>query len=332
MDGHRPGEHAGPATDGGGGAVASLTVRSVRSRSCAVDGWLTLSAGRRAADLPGPCREPAQIGADGTVPRWEDYVAAAATDSYGARPGVLGSSLVDAVSCVSAIGPGAAIGASEEGGHVTSYSRDLRGARPCPVTLVDGGTLPVDPAARTAALGVLDDLVGAILGEADATTRVVVAGVGDGLSSVRPRAALVTGPTPGVLTSPSTRQPGLIQLQDLTASLLEWTGAADAGLTGRPVTVQDDNRSATKRIEDLQGFEVRAATLRSVSPRSRAGLLRRSPSGVWQWSWLCGGAAGSVAAWPSPVWPWRPCPSRPSWRTSCPGGGARHLPSHSSRC
>ena len=31
--------------------VGSLTVRAVRSRSCAVDGWLTLSSGRRAADL-----------------------------------------------------------------------------------------------------------------------------------------------------------------------------------------------------------------------------------------------------------------------------------------
>ena len=38
------------------GSVGSLTVRALRSRSCAVDGWLTLSSGRRAADRPGPCR------------------------------------------------------------------------------------------------------------------------------------------------------------------------------------------------------------------------------------------------------------------------------------
>ena len=41
------------------GAVGSLTVRAVRSRACAIDGWLTLSAGRRAADRPGPCRAAA---------------------------------------------------------------------------------------------------------------------------------------------------------------------------------------------------------------------------------------------------------------------------------
>lgn len=44
------------------GGVASLTVRAVRSRSCAVDGWLTLSAGRRAADLVDPCRAPQVVG------------------------------------------------------------------------------------------------------------------------------------------------------------------------------------------------------------------------------------------------------------------------------
>ena len=71
------------------GAVGSLSVRSVRTRSCAVDGWLTLGAGRRAADLPGPCRAPATVGTDGLVPRWPDYLRAAAGDSYGARPGSL---------------------------------------------------------------------------------------------------------------------------------------------------------------------------------------------------------------------------------------------------
>ena len=59
------------------GALGSLTVRAVRSRACAVDGWLTLSAGRRAADVPGPCREPLPV-VDGSVPRWAEYVAAAA--------------------------------------------------------------------------------------------------------------------------------------------------------------------------------------------------------------------------------------------------------------
>src|SRR5699024_8256091 len=35
----------------GDDAAASLTVRTVRSRTCVIDGWLTVGAGRRATDL-----------------------------------------------------------------------------------------------------------------------------------------------------------------------------------------------------------------------------------------------------------------------------------------
>src|SRR5690625_42381 len=69
----------------GDDAVASLTVRTVRSRTCEVDGWLTAGAGRRATDLfdtngddtdddwcrqvPEP--EPAGTGDTVTVPGWD---------------------------------------------------------------------------------------------------------------------------------------------------------------------------------------------------------------------------------------------------------------------
>ena len=51
----------------GEGALGSMTVRAVGSSSCAVDGWLTLSAGRRAGDVAGPCRVPPPV-VDGQVP------------------------------------------------------------------------------------------------------------------------------------------------------------------------------------------------------------------------------------------------------------------------
>ncbi|MEO5610907.1 MAG: hypothetical protein ABIQ61_04105 [Ornithinibacter sp.] len=248
------------------GGVASLTVRAVRSRSCAVDGWLTLSAGRRAADLVGPCRAPQGVAADGAVPHWEDYLTAADADSYGAVPGTLASSLLDAGTCVGAVGPGAAIGAADVTGR-TATSTLPDGAVGCRVTLVDGGILPVDPVARTAALRALDTTTAQVLGAADPRTRIVVAGVGDGLSAVRPRALIITGDHSGWLTSPSTRQPGLVQLQDLTATLLDWEGASASELTGRPVTVTADGGPASDRIAELQGFEVRSSTLRSVSPQ-----------------------------------------------------------------
>ena len=61
---------------------------------------------------------------------------------------------------------------------------------------------------------------------ADPGADVVVAGVGDGDSAVRPRAILAAGPSygRGLLTSASTRQPGVAQLQDLTATALTGSG------------------------------------------------------------------------------------------------------------
>ncbi|MBM6400616.1 hypothetical protein [Phycicoccus sonneratiae] len=246
------------------GAVASMTVRGVRSRSCGVDGWLTLSAGRRAGD-DRACA-PAGPVTDGTVTDWSRYVAASRAASYGAVPGTLGTRLAAAGECVEAVGAGAAVGAADSGGRVEQYAPSVPATFTCPVVLVEGGSLPVEGPGRTAALGALDDLVAEVVRAAGSGARVVVAGVGDGDSSVRPRAVVVSG-AEGVLTSPSTRQPGLVQLQDLTASLLAWAGADDAGLTGRPVVVEADSAPVAERVADRVGFEARSATLRSVSPQ-----------------------------------------------------------------
>jgi hypothetical protein len=247
------------------GAVASMTVRAVRSRSCGVDGWLTLSAGRRAGGAGAECSPPGAV-TDGGVSGWSDYVAAARAASYGAVPGTLGQRLVAAGRCTEAVGPGAALAAADTAGRVERYGTTLPTTPGCPVLFVDGGTLPAEGAARTAALRDLDALVADVVRTAGSGARVVVAGVGDGDSAVRPRAVLVSG-TAGVLTSPSTRQPGLVQLQDLTASVLAWAGADDAALTGRPVVVEPDDRPVADRLADRVGFESRSSTLRAVSPQ-----------------------------------------------------------------
>lgn len=245
------------------GGVASMTVRAVRSRACAVDGWLTLSAGRRAADRPGTCRAAPPV-TDG-VPRWSDYLARARADGYDARPGTLAQRLADAGACIAGAGPGAAVGAADPSGRVRTVA--VGAPSPCPVLLVDGGTLPVGGPARAEALRALDTLVAGYA--ADPGTRLVVAGVGDGASPVRPRAVVATGLGAGELTSASTRQPGLVQLQDLTASLLSWAGADAGGLTGRPVSrvAGSGEVPGAERVADRVGFEIRAATLRAVSPQ-----------------------------------------------------------------
>ena len=83
-------------------------------------------------------------------------------------------------------------------------------------------------------------------------------------SAVRPRAILAAGPSygRGLLTSASTRQPGVVQLQDLTATALTRVGASDAEVTGRPLTVSSETGSAASLVAGRVGFETRAATLR----------------------------------------------------------------------
>ena len=249
------------------GSLGSLTVRAVRSRSCAVDGWLTLSAGRRAADLPGPCRAPLPV-VDGTVPRWEEYLEAAAEDSYDARPGTLGEAATASGACVETVGPGAAISGADRSGRVVRHHPSVPPSFSCPVVVVDGGALPHDAAARRVAVARLDMLVAEVVRAAPGSD-VVVAGVGDGDSPVRPRAVLATGPSfrGGLLTSASTRQPGLAQLQDLTATALARLGAGADAVTGRPLEVSPSDATVTERVAGRVAFETRAATLRAVSPQ-----------------------------------------------------------------
>ncbi len=101
--------------------VANTVVRSVRSSTCPADGWLAVSAGRRAADLPaataGVCRHLEDV-ADGAVPGWSDYLTAAADASYDARPGTLGDLLSTAGLAAAGVGPGAAIALADPSGAV----------------------------------------------------------------------------------------------------------------------------------------------------------------------------------------------------------------------
>jgi hypothetical protein len=109
-------------------ASGQLAVRSVHPTTCPADGWLAISAGRRAADTPvgtgdpGVCRTLTLTvptpGGPAAVPRWRDYVAAAEAESFDARPGLLGGALAGARKTAVAVGPGAAIALAAENGTV----------------------------------------------------------------------------------------------------------------------------------------------------------------------------------------------------------------------
>ncbi len=101
------------------GSIGLVAARSVASRSCPADGWLAVSSGERASDLPADdrtCRTLREPGEDGLVPGWDDYQTSADDESYGARPGLLGDLLTDAGVPATGIGPGAAVALADGDG------------------------------------------------------------------------------------------------------------------------------------------------------------------------------------------------------------------------
>ncbi len=264
-------------------AVSTVTVRSVDTNTCPVDAWLSLSAGERAAapgpgdsvrrDVDTPCPAiPDPV--DGAVPGWSGYVAVAARAHFGAVLGLLGDQLAAAGADVLAIGPGAAIGAARSGGRVARYlsveealAHDALPA--ASVTLVDLGAVrdPGDVAAGEAVppgtvaeqVHALDGRLARLRAALPANAVLLVAGLSDGGATARLRPVLVSGPgfAPGLLYSPSTRQPRLIQSSDLTVTVLALAGArvpAEQG-GGRLVSHPDDE-SADHRYRTLVDLDL----------------------------------------------------------------------------
>ena len=108
------------------GSLAALVPRSVELTACPVDGWLALSAGRRAdaarAD-DGSCLVPTldlpTPGGVGRALRWADYRDRAAAQGFDAEPGALGEALARAGRRSAAIGPGAVLGLARADGTTT---------------------------------------------------------------------------------------------------------------------------------------------------------------------------------------------------------------------
>ncbi len=226
------------------GSSASLNITSVHPTTCPIDGWLTLSAGGRAG------QPPAAAGANGTVAcppipavesgfvvGWDALAKAAADRPYGALPGRLAQELASTGQCVSAIGPGAAIGAALPGNgavpHYQPYAVPTLTAAlaGCRTTLVDVGWVqdadaravsPADPVSHAAQVAAVDSRVAHVVDAAPTGADIVVLSLADGGPQPRLGIALTAGPRfgPGWLYSPSTRQTGIVQLEDVTATVL----------------------------------------------------------------------------------------------------------------
>lgn len=209
----------------GSEAAGSLTVRTVRPRTCVVDGWLTVSSGRRATDIYDTdsdgqddrfCRQPpeptpAQDGPGVVVPGWELLQEQQDENSYNAEIGLLGDRLAEAGVCATAIGPGAALALADSTGRVPAYhpfSGELDGGLlgQCPITAIDLGGLPnpaprgSDEATVQAAIETrqqvaagIDRLVAQIAEQLPPDTALMVAGLADSVATPVP---LPEEPTP----------------------------------------------------------------------------------------------------------------------------------------
>ena len=261
------------------GGSAALVLRGAYERTCAEDAWLTVGAGQRAAtDLTGCEGADDDAGqrsltvADGRIDdvRWGVWQEAAAGQALGPELGTLAELAGAGGTCVAAYGTTAALGAADADGTVPEQT-DLDPAAPAPDTLaaLDAATAglagcrihlvsgpQVRPGDRSEVLGDVDAAVGQLEASLPDGTTLLVAGMGHSAVTGPQAQALVAAPIgehPGaaLLTSASTRQSGLVQLTDLTPTLLSLAGVAappSTPLAGQPVTAEPSTAGAGDEV------------------------------------------------------------------------------------
>jgi hypothetical protein len=201
--------------------VGSMSVKTAGPHTCPIDGWLTISAGTRAwGNVPDqPCGDLPAV-TDGKVAGWQTYVDRQAEHHTGAPIGRLGVSR----DRVCGFGPGAAVAVAKTDGSVANWSAEVQlprlASEECGDAIVDAGVLPVREG-RAEALTRISQLVG----QARASGGwVLLVGIGQETVDAHKQTlvAMQLPPDNGArwLTSDSTRRPGLIQLTDVTATVL----------------------------------------------------------------------------------------------------------------
>ena len=320
------------------GSDGSLSVTGVYPLTCPADGWLTLNAANRAAaprppgvtcpPLPAVRHEATAAGhADGSparIAQLPSIISANAGLSENPSWGLLRAA-AGPRACATAAGPGAALALASPAGRVTSYLAGTAGvtravlAR-CPLTVIDLGSLPAGGAQRRAAVAGDDRDIGRISAALPPGTRLVVTAPADGAGPhLHPIVIAGPGYRAGLLTSPSTRQPGLAVLTDLTPTIAGWLGrpvpgtavGARLGRTARPslAAAWAGLRRPGRRRPGVPGHH--ALVLHGV---------RAAPAGCCSgWSRCCAVLAAGVR------WPGRlgyssgRCRQAVSWPAWCPG-------------
>ncbi|MFF3065349.1 hypothetical protein ACFVQ3_12380 [Oerskovia sp. NPDC057915] len=283
------------------GSVASLVAGRT---ACTTDAWLTLSAGQMVSttNTPTPTGEPEEPGEDGesdpavtgcpelpqpiaaspdlegpaTIPGWAALTQQPDDVTTTHPAGTVAQRLADVGVCATAVGPGAAVMLADGAGHVSRYvsgidqipAGDLQS---CPVTVIDQGELFDSTGRRGDSLEALDATLRRIVKEADLGTRVLIAGVSAGPVG-EPGPQVVVDWRPEVATgtwlhSPSTQTDGIVQLVDVSATIVHEAGASTEGLDGAPISLGETRRMDVARtVENRQYFSVLTSTIPSLYP------------------------------------------------------------------
>lgn len=215
----------------GQSSAAAVSVRTAALTNCPADGWLTLNTGVRAAaprGADGTC-----LGADELIssrgvisaPRWAEVAVLGAGSSYNPEFGLLTAN-ASRRGCALAVGPGAGLALADAQGRVARYAARLDSAdlTACPLTVVDLGNLPGAGPGRVRALRRLDVAIGEVRTSVPAA-EVLLVGMADGpVAHLQVLLAHGGDYRTGWLDANSTRHPGLVQLTDITPTLLAGLG------------------------------------------------------------------------------------------------------------
>ena len=122
----------------------------------------------------------------------------------------------------------------------------------------------------------LDGRLARLAARLPADCDVIVAGLSDGGATARLRPVLASGPdfAPGLLYSPSTRQPRLIQSSDLTVTVLSLAGASvPAGQGGGRLVSHPDSEGADHRYRRLVDLDLATLEGHALVPPFFNGLI-----------------------------------------------------------
>jgi hypothetical protein len=272
-------------------SIGALSVRSARSPTCPLDGWLTLGAGNFAkADagaVDGVCpTEPPTVtqpdGITGTVTSPSSRVTDSLKTDYGTEIGTL----PDSVRCTVAVGPYAAQAAARPYGRVDRYEPSLPAdaaklLSSCTLSIVDLGTVDgTTPAIREAQARAVDAALADVVAARPPDSLLLVAGLSDTDNTSRLHVAIADGPgyNGGWLTSSGTRRQGYLQLVDLAPTAL--------AALGRPETTKVFAGSQAQRV-GVRPADPTAAIARLSDEDAEASVQHRVAG--WFFAILVGG-------------------------------------------